>query len=124
MPRVVRRVVFASVLLAGGLTASGCIRLVRTSSSTQYSGRYIGEASFEQIEPGCTTGEWVKAVLGPPTAEQVMADGDQIWRYEYTRWRSRSGSVLLLFDGDNQSSQQGCTYVQVRDGVVTRKWRD
>lgn len=124
MPGLRGRLVLAAALIAGGLTTSGCIRLVRTSTSTQYSGRYVSQSSYEQIEPGCTTGEWVKAVLGPPTLEQALDDGDQIWRYEYTRWRTRSGSVFLLFDGDNQSSNQGGTYVQVRDGIVVRKWRD
>ena len=100
----------------------GC--LVSGSSDTKMSGTYIGPSTFGEIEPGETTVDWVRAVMGEPTSKACLEDGSEIWKWSYARQHRSSGGVFLLFGGSSRSEEQGATYVQMRDGVVVKAWRD
>ena len=112
----------AVLALAAALFSGGC--LVNSHSRTSYSGRYVGPETMAQIEPGTTRQDFVLATLGEPTSKNRLDDGSEIWRWEYRRKRSSSGSVFLLLDTDNHTEHDGAAYVQFRDGVVERSWRD
>lgn len=116
------RPVAAAAIASSMLVLPGC--LISGSSDTKMSGAYIGPSTFEEIEPGVTKVDWVNAVLGKPTSRATLDDGSEIWKWSYTRKHSSSGGVFLLVGGSSRSEEQGATYVQVRDGVVERAWRD
>jgi hypothetical protein len=118
----IRTVVTAVASAACVLPLAGC--LINGHSSNSLSGDYVGPATFSQIEPGTTTGAWVLAVLGEPTRRSSLDDGSEIWAWSYSERKSSSGSVFLLLDSSNEREKVGAAYVQVRDGVVVKAWRD
>ena len=107
---------------AGVLLSSGC--LIHSHSRTEYSGKYIGSATFDRIEEGKSTSEFVLATLGEPTRRSPLSDGTEVWKWEYRRTQESSGSVFLLYGGSGHSENEGAAFVTVKDGVVARKWRD
>lgn len=117
----------AASILAASLVASlavlpGC--LISGSSDTKISGQYVGPATFNEIEPGVTTVDWVRGVLGEPTTKTSLADGSEIWKWSYTRKRSSAGGVFLLIGSSSAEETVGATFVQIKDGVVVKAWRD
>lgn len=116
------RVVAVLVLAAIASVMSGC--LVRSSSRTEYSGRYIGAETVRQIEPGKSKEDFVLAVLGAPSSKTQVADGSEVWKWDYRKRHSSRGKVFLLVSADDSSETQGATYVVMRDGVVEKVWQD
>ena len=114
--------VLAAALIAATLPLAGC--LIRSSSSSRLRGDYVGPTTFSQIEPGETTAEWVRAVLGEPTRRETLDDGSQIWVWSHERRRKSSGGVFLIFGGSSDRETVGRAYVQIEDGIVTKAWRD
>lgn len=109
------------VLLLSIAATQGC--LVSSRSRTEYSGRYISETGLARIEPGKSTPDFVRATLGEPTTKTELDDG-ALWRYEYTKTTSGSGTVFLLFAGSNHTEKSGAVCIRFRDGIVAEKWRD
>jgi hypothetical protein len=105
------------VILVTGL---GC--LVTADSRQSRSGTAVPEATFTQIEPGKTTSAWVQATLGEPTSKSQV-DGSEIWSYRYTERTDSSGTVFLLFGGHSSSEKSHAAFVELKDGVVVKKWR-
>ena len=114
--------VSAAVLGASLAVLPGC--LVSGSSSTKVSGEYIGPSTFNEIEPGVTKVDWVQAVMGEPSSRACLDDGSEIWKWSYERKHSSAGGVFLLVGGSSKEETTGATFVQIRDGVVTKAWRD
>lgn len=110
------------ISLAALCSLSGC--LVHSSSRTEYSGRYIGSETIKQIEPGKTKDDFVLAVLGAPTSKTQLSDGAEVWKWEYQKKKSSSGSVFLLVDADNHTESRGATYIVIRTGTVEKIWQD
>ena len=108
------------LLLLAVCVSSGC--LVSSSSKSKVSGNFVPPATFDQIEPGKTTAAWVKATLGEPSARQT-ADGIEVWKYNYTEEKDSSGAIFLIFAGSDKKERQHVAYVEIKDGVVTKKWR-
>jgi len=115
---------FAALCVAAGSLAvlSGC--LVRSSSKTVYSGRYIGTDTVSQIEPGKSKEDFVLAVLGAPTSRTPLSDGAEVWKWEYRKKKTSSGAVFLLVDADDHTETTGATYVVLRESVVEKVWQD
>ena len=109
-------------VIAGMAAASGC--LIHSTSRTEYSGRYIGSATYDRVEEGKSTAEYVLATLGEPTKRSPLSDGTEVWKWEYRRTHSSSGSVFLLYGGSGRSENEGAVFVEVKDGVAAKKWRD
>jgi hypothetical protein len=116
------RPVAAAAAVSSMLVLPGC--LISGSSDTKMSGAYVGPSTFGEIEPGVTTVDWVCAVMGEPTSKATLDDGSQIWKWAYTRKHSSAGGVFLLVGGSSKSEEQGATFVQMKDGVVVKAWRD
>ncbi len=115
------------VLVLAAATASllflpGC--LIRSSSKTVYSGRFIGGDTIKQIEPGKSKDDFVLAVLGAPTSKTELSDGSQVWKWEYRKKHTSSGAVFLIVDADDHTETTGSTYVVMRDCVVEKVWQD
>jgi outer membrane protein assembly factor BamE (lipoprotein component of BamABCDE complex) len=109
-----------AILLLVTWASSGC--LVSSSSQSKVSGNFVPPETFDQIEPGKTTAAWVKATLGEPSARDT-ADGTEVWKYKYTEEKDSSGAIFLIFAGNDKKERQHVAYVEIKEGVVTKKWR-
>ena len=104
------------------LFASGC--LVSGDSHETRSGTYISETTFNQIKPGKTSEDWVRATLGPPSSEKSLSDGGKVLKWSYTERHESSGAVFLLFGGHDEKETTHTAYAEVHNGVVTNAWRE
>ena len=116
------RVGLALAAAASAMMLSGCLVSGRSHQST--TGSYVGPSTFNQIEAGSTRQDWVVATLGAPTSKTCLEDGSEIWKWAYTKTKSGSGSVFLLYHGSDDSTSPGATFVHLKDGVVIKAWRD
>jgi outer membrane protein assembly factor BamE (lipoprotein component of BamABCDE complex) len=114
--------VAAAIVACSLPVLSGC--LINTHSQTEFSGRYIGAETMAQIEPGKTKEDFIVATLGTPTSKTTLGDGSQVWKYEYRKRTSGSGSVFLLLNSSNSTDKEGAVYVLLKEGVVQKAWRD
>jgi len=110
------------VLAVMALGAGGCA-IIEHESHTGYSGRYIDTSEYEAIRVGATTSDDLMSRFGPPSAKDVDPDGAEVWRWAYTRTRSGEGSLLLVFHGEGSKRTEGQTWVELREGVVSKKGR-
>lgn len=110
--------VAAGVLVACSLV--GCIG----GSSTKTSGTFVGAETMERIEPGETTADRVRAMLGQPSRVNSTDDGSQIWVYQWKRTAKGGGMVFPIAFGNSSTETSGRAYVEVREGVVVDAWRD
>lgn len=104
------------------LGCAGC--LVSHRSREETSGRYVGRATFAQIEPGSSKQDWVLATLGEPTSKCALDDGSTLWSWRYSKERKSSGAVFLVLGTSSSSETENATFVQFRDGVVVKAWQD
>lgn len=116
------RALGGAALAGGAVLMSGC--LINSSSHSSYSGNFVSSDAYARVAVGESTPAFVEAVLGTPTAKSPLDDGTELWRWTYVERRSGSGSVFLLIDADESKETHGATFVQFRDGVVVKKWRD
>jgi len=101
---------------------SGC--LIGTSSKTKYTGRYIGEETLKQIEPGDSQDE-VFSLLGEPTSRTEKASGTAIWKYAYTKATTKAGAVFLLIGTEKTTEIEGAVYVEFDDeNTVVKTWSE
>ena len=121
--QITRGVLVVGRCLALGalLTLSGC--LVSGSANQTRTGKYVGEDTLAKIEPGKTTQGWVVATLGEPSTKNKVDDGSEVWRYDYTELREHHTAVFLLFGGSDKKETCGSVFVELKNGVVTNKWR-
>lgn len=122
MRRACPTVLVVPIALIAAAAMPGC--LISSRSNTAYSGRYISESGLSRIQVGKSKPDFVQATLGEPTSKSELDDGGEIWRYEYTKTTSGSGTVFLLFSGSNHTEKSGSVCIRFRDGVVAEKWRD
>ena len=100
---------------------NGC--LVAHSSNQHVTGNYVPPSTFDRIEPGKTSAAWVKATLGEPSSKETAGNNTEVWKYSYTEQKESSGAIFLIFGGSDKKEQQRVAYVEIKDGVVTHKWR-
>jgi outer membrane protein assembly factor BamE (lipoprotein component of BamABCDE complex) len=110
----------AILLLLSALLLTGC--LVTHNSSTTHNGTQVTSETFDQIKPGATTAGWVLATLGQPTSK-TSTGSDEIWKYVYTEHTDSSGAIFLIFGGSDSSDKSETAFVEIKDGIVTNKWR-
>lgn len=110
-------VLFVSI----GLLSASC--LVSSDTHQSRTGNYVADSTFNQIQPGKTTEDWVRATLGPPTSLTKLGDGSQLWKYSYAERRESSGAVFLIFGGHDEKEQTHTAFVEMKDGRVTNAWR-
>ena len=101
---------------------SGC--LVMSQNKQKITGKYVADTTFNQIEPGKTTASWIKATLGDPSeTTDVPETHSAVWKYNYTERKEGSGAIFLIFGGQSMKEKGGTAFVEIKDGVVTNKWR-
>jgi outer membrane protein assembly factor BamE (lipoprotein component of BamABCDE complex) len=109
-------------VLALGLLTAGCLVTARSKESR--TGSYVSAEAFNQLEVGKTTAAEVESTLGPPDSRTAVDDGTMLWRWTYTEVTEGSGYVFLIFGGSNEKKIERSAYVQIRDGVVAKAWRN
>jgi outer membrane protein assembly factor BamE (lipoprotein component of BamABCDE complex) len=116
---------WAVVVLLGFLCAlsGGC--LVMSSNEETREGKFVADTTFDQIKPGQTSAAWVKATLGEPSARTKVEDQSdaEVWKYTYTERKEGAGAVFLIFGGTSTKEKSGTAFVELKDGIVTNKWR-
>ena len=108
-------------MLGASLLLTGC--LFTASNKESGSGTKVADETFKQIKEGQTSEEWVRATLGPPTSDTTMQNGGHILKYTYTEKRESSGAVFLIFGGHNEQTVEHNAFFEIRDGKVTKAWR-
>lgn len=111
----------ALLILVLLLPAAGC--LVSSTSRQSVSGNYVPENTFDRIKAGQTTASWVKATLGEPSSKETAGESTEVWKYSYTEVKEGSGAIFLIFGGSDRKEQQRTAYVEIKDGIVSNKWR-
>ena len=117
---VLRSITFVAASLAC-TTLGGC--LIGSSSHTDSSGHLIGADTLAQIQPGKDTA-YVLALIGDPTDKTLLDGGTEIWKWRYTERKNSSGSVIFLLSAENKTESTKITYVEFKDGIVVKAWRD
>ena len=107
-------------LILGG--AGGC--LVEHNLHETRSGHWVPENTFDQIEPGKTSSAWVTATLGQPSEKSRIDEHSEIWKWTYSKTKTANGYVFLIFKGSDTTETPGVAFVEFKDGVVVRKWRN
>lgn len=107
--------------LATGTLLTGCV--IGSSSHTDVSGNYIGNETLAQIQPGKDQA-YVLALVGDPSDKTVLTNGTEIWKWRYTEQKKSSGSVIFLLSAESNTNDVKTTYVEFKDGVVVKAWRD
>ena len=108
-------------LLAAPIALTGC--LISGDSRVDVRGVTISSATIESIQAGSTTEDQVIGLLGAPTRTSVTSERT-ILVYEFYKSTRSDTTVFLVFDGSGERIQRQITYVELKDGVVTRVWAD
>lgn len=112
-------------ILAAGLTLTGCGPIIRHESSNDFQGQYVAEASYDQVRPGQTTQDWVRATIGPPSSTSRLKDGGEVWQWSSVEQKNGSGAVWPVYEGSSRKRVNSRTYVEFSaEDVVRKKWRD
>ncbi len=109
--------------LAMTLALGGCIS---SGSISEFDGPNIGDRTLAEVEPGVTTESWILAVLGEPTDRAIVAgDGGEIeiWKWVRRKLTTTRGSAFVV-SSRSRSEEVRTVYVELKDGVVSRAWRD
>jgi outer membrane protein assembly factor BamE (lipoprotein component of BamABCDE complex) len=117
-------VVRSLTLVAASLACTalgGC--LIGSTTQTETSGHQIGNDTLAQIQAGKDM-SYVTALIGDPTNKTVLDGGTEIWKWRYTERKNSSGTVIFLLSADNKTETSNTTYVEFKDGVVVKAWRD
>ena len=114
-----------ATLVAVGLVVAGTAScLVGRTENTKYSGRYVGEDTLQQIEPGDTRDE-VVSLLGEPTTRTKKESGKSLWKYSYRKATTKTGAVFLLVGSTKTTETEGAAYVEFDSSYkVTRTWSE
>ena len=116
-----RRILAAALAAACALPLQSCI--INLGSHTETSGRHVSQETLAQITPGRTS-EFVLALLGEPSTRSKIDATSEIWRWEYREKCVKEGALLFVFSNDETTVTQGAVYVELKDGLVVRSWRD
>ncbi|HEY8748968.1 MAG TPA: hypothetical protein VIM11_13385 [Tepidisphaeraceae bacterium] len=110
------------VLSCISFLSTGC--LVTGDHHESVTGTQVSDSTFKQIQLNKTSEDWIRATLGPATSEKSLRDGGRILKYTYTERRESSGAVFLIFGGHDEKRIDHTAFIEVRDGLVTKAWRE
>ncbi len=98
---------------------SGC--LINSENHTSYAGNYVSPAVLSHVTIGQSPSQ-VEAYLGAPNAKITNDDGSSLWRWDYTESHNGEGDLFLLFHGEHSTTKPHATFVEFRDGAVSKVW--
>ncbi len=118
----IRGMVYVGLLGVLALAGTGC--LISADTKITHSGIAVPEGTFNQITPGKTSEDWVRATIGQPTSETPLPDGHRLLKWTYVEHRDSSAAILFVFGGHTENQTTHTANVEVATGIVTRAWRD
>jgi outer membrane protein assembly factor BamE (lipoprotein component of BamABCDE complex) len=83
----------------------------------------VGPETIAQLQPG-TSKAFVLALLGDPTSKTDLGDGSALWKWAYSERKTSSGAVLFVFGSKTEHESTSTCYVEFKDDIVQRAWRD
>ncbi|OHB65972.1 MAG: hypothetical protein A2Y77_09320 [Planctomycetes bacterium RBG_13_62_9] len=119
-------VVTAGTLTLCVLTGLALVGCVSSRSDVKYGpkGPVVKSSTLRQIKVGETNKEWLLAVLGEPTRESQLSDGTELMTYEYTKKTDSDLDVFIFFDTNDRREERTVYVFELRDGVVTKYWKE
>ena len=66
----------------------------------------------------------IAALVASLAGAAHAADETEIWKWEYREKRVQSGALIFVFSKDETTVSEGAVYVESKDGLVVRTWRD
>ncbi len=115
---------FASLLAlaaCGLVLLPGC--LIRSSQNVHYSGLSPVSAATQSVQVGKSTRDDVIGALGRPNEQEPLDNGDEVWRWNYTKHQHDHARVFLLLNARTNTHTPGTFSVTFRDGVVlSKRW--
>ncbi len=114
-------IVVLSILAA--MTLTGCIS---SHSDVKYGpkGPAVGGNTLRQVKCGETTKEWLLTVLGEPSRMTQAAYESEVLTYEYTKKVDSDFSFCIFFDADDHREERTVYVFELKDGIVTRYWKE
>ncbi|MFT7485879.1 MAG: hypothetical protein ACI9F9_001731 [Candidatus Paceibacteria bacterium] len=100
--------------------------LFGTKKHTETSGTYVSSQTFGHIELGQSE-EFVTGLLGEPDSKlsQSGEGGESvIWKWSYSSETESRGSVFLVASSSTTTNSSGRTFVEFKEGKVSKAWRD
>jgi len=111
-------------IIAGGLLpVAGCFIHDSKVSYTE-KGAPISDQTLKQIRCGETTRDWVVATLGTPSEQTTTDNGIEILKYRYGKKQDSDTIVLPFVIIDDQKQIEQTVYVEVKDNIVRRYWKE
>lgn len=99
----------------------GC--LIGSDRQVRTTGSFVQRDALDRVMVGESTPAFVEAMLGAPSSKTTLENGQEVWRWDYTRIENSDGYLFLIFRGETRKEHRASTYVQFKDGVVIEKWQ-
>jgi hypothetical protein len=112
-------ILYLAILLIVG----GCISS-RTDVMYGSKGPAVSSRTLKMVVIGETSKEWLYGTLGDPTNETRSLDGTEILKYEYNKKVDRSFEIEPFLDLGDKKEQRTVYYFELKNGVVTRFWKE
>ncbi|WP_221033087.1 hypothetical protein [Actomonas aquatica] len=119
----IRRIAPVLALVSASALFSGCT-IISSHEEGHFTGRTVGEESLQRIVPGETTEAWVIATLGQPSRTEEVDEATHILSYHASEIKHVEASLLLIFDTSTRVEIDHTVFVECKDGVVQRYWRE
>jgi hypothetical protein len=101
----------------------GCIS-GRTNIKYGPNGPPAGSKTLKQIKVGETSKAWLISALGEPSSESKTPEGTEVLKYHYVKEVDSSFEISPFLDFDDEKEEHITLYFEIKDGIVTRFWKD
>lgn len=105
------------------LPLGGCLVVANSDTSYEGAGVAVSPATLAQIEPDKTTREWVISTLGKPTSTSKPSEDAEVLRYDCIKRVTNSAVVFLIFAANDKKESRQSILLEIRNGVVHRRWQ-
>jgi hypothetical protein len=116
---------FACALAILAFSITGCSFIYNERKVSEKGINVQSSTTFQQIEIGKTTKEWLIAAVGEPTSI-TNAGGDnkvEILKYTYELTKSSEFGVFITFSQSNVDTvRKTNSYFEFQHGILTRHW--
>lgn len=113
-------IILFTLLLVTSVLLAGCLA---TQSDVRYSG--IENSQLRQIKYGITTRDRLVEIVGEPSEQSMMEDGNEYLRYKCTETRDNQFAMFPppIAIKDKKETEHTIVF-KIRDGIVQRHWKE